>query len=77
MKLNEKQIEFMTEDLCIELAEILMKEWHYDMTMALSVLYNSDTYDCLRTPSTGLYYQSPGYVYDYLKRELTTGKCIP
>ncbi len=63
----------MQEDLCVELAEILMTEWHYTMTEALDVLYNSETYERLNNPSTGLYYQSAGYVYDYLNRELTVG----
>ncbi len=73
MKLTDRQIEFMQEDLCIELVEILMGEWGCDMREALRVLYNSETYDRLDNPDTGLYYQSAGYVYDYLKRELTTG----
>lgn len=64
----------MQEDLSIELVQMLMQEWHYDMPKALNVLYNSDTFEHLSNPSTGLYYQSTGYVYDYLKNELTTGK---
>ena len=30
--------------------------------------------ECLQDDSTGLYYQSPGYVYSFLKNELTTAK---
>lgn len=74
MKTNENQIRFMQEDLSIELAKILMEEWHYDMTEALSTLYNSETFQQLSNPATGLYYQSPGYVYSYLKNELTIGR---
>ncbi len=74
MTLTDQQIELMQEDLCVELTEILMNEWHYDMAQALSVLYNSETYERLSKPSTGLYYQSAGYVYDLLKTELTTGR---
>ncbi|WP_455666812.1 hypothetical protein [Phocaeicola sp.] len=76
MKLSEKQIEFMQEDLSIELVQMLMQEWHYDMTEALTVFYNSETFERLSNPATGLYYQSAGYVYDYLKNELTTGKFL-
>ena len=47
MKLNEKQIEFMQEDLSIELVQILMQEWHYDMEQALYVFYNSETFERL------------------------------
>lgn len=74
MKLNKKQIEFMQEDLSIELVQLLMQEWHYDMSEALDVLYNSETFERLSNPATGLYYQSAGYVYDYLRNELTLGK---
>lgn len=74
MKLNKKQIEFMQEDLSIELVQMLMQEWHYDMSEALDVLYNSETFERLSNPATGLYYQSAGYVYDYLRNELTLGK---
>lgn len=76
MKLSEKQIEFMQEDLSIELVQMLMQEWHYDMAEALTVFYNSETFERLSNPATGLYYQSAGYVYDYLKNELTTGKFL-
>lgn len=74
MKLNEKQVEFMRESLIAELAEMLMEDWHCSMEEALSMLYNSETFDRLANPATGLYYQSPGYVYDYLKNELCTGR---
>lgn len=73
MKLSEEQIRVMQEDLTIEIIRILMDEWQYDMTEAMSVFYNSDTFERLSNPATGLYYQSAGYVYDFLKKELTTG----
>lgn len=73
MKLNAEKIKIMQEDLTIEIVRILMEEWHYGMTEAMSVFYNSDTFERLSDPATGLYYQSAGYVYDFLKKELTTG----
>lgn len=64
----------MQEDLSVELVQMLMQEWYYDMPEALNVLYNSETFERLSNPATGLYYQSAGYIYDYLRNELTTGK---
>ena len=64
----------MQEALSVELVEMLMEEWHCGMEEALDMFYNSDTFDRLSNPSTGLYYQSAGYVYDYLRNELRTGK---
>jgi len=37
-------------------------------------LYTSDTYAKLKNPHTGLYFQSSGYVYDFLLKEITTGR---
>lgn len=33
------------------------------MEQAMEIYYNSDTFERLKDPATGLYYQSPGYVY--------------
>lgn len=73
MKLSEEQIRVMQEDLTIEIVGILMDEWHYGMDEAMAVFYNSDTFERLCDPATGLYYQSAGYVYDFLRQELTAG----
>ena len=74
MKLTNTQIECMIEDLSSEIIRILMEEWQYNMTQAMEIYYKSDTFERLSDPTTGLYYQSAGYVYDFLKKELTTGQ---
>ena len=74
MKLTNTQIECMIEDLSSEIIRILMEEWQYNMTQAMEIYYNSDTFERLSDPTMGLYYQSAGYVYDFLKKELTTGQ---
>jgi hypothetical protein len=38
------------------------------------VVFNSDTYEKVMDEGTGLYYQSPRYVFSYLITELKTGK---
>lgn len=40
----------------------------------LRTLYTSDTYAKLQDAKTGLYFQSPRYVYDFLRNEIKTGK---
>lgn len=74
MRLSSRQIEYMQEALTVELTQMLMDNWGYSMQDALTVLYNSETFDRLSDPATGLYFQSAGYVYEYLYNELTTGK---
>lgn len=74
MRLEQKQITLLQEELCVELTEILMEEWNYSMQEALEVLYNSDTFALIQDVGTGLYYQSAGYVYSFLEDELKAGK---
>jgi hypothetical protein len=63
----------MQEDMYASLAQLLMERWHYTMDEALDTLYNSDTFIRLQDKNTGLYYQSPGYVYSFLEDEMTRG----
>ena len=70
MKLTEQQIRFMIEDMSFELLMILMQDSNMDLSKAMDTLYNSETFERLSNIKTGLYYQSPGYVYDFLKKEL-------
>lgn len=66
----EYQIECTTRDL----AAYLMRDFSFDMEQALRTVYNSQLYQKLCEPKSGLYFQSPLYVYDYLKNEIRTGK---
>ncbi|MCD7925760.1 hypothetical protein [Phocaeicola sp.] len=65
---------FMIEEIAKEIVLLLMKEHHVDMREALRLLYTSDTYARLIDLKTGLYTQSTAYVYEYLEKELATGK---
>ena len=55
---------------------VLLMDDNPEMTMeqALSTVLNSDTYLRLQNENTHFFYQSPRYVYDFLKTELKTGK---
>lgn len=61
---------------CIErdVATLLVEENNMTIHQALDSLYLSDTYQKLINPATGLYIQSPVYVYSCLTDELTKGK---
>lgn len=74
MTLTDSQIKMMQEDMSASLVQMLMEQMNYSMDDALDTLYNSDTFSRLQDSRTGLYYQSPGYVYSFLDTELTTGK---
>ena len=71
--MNEK--EQMKLDMVKHLALRLMDEQpQLTMEQALATVINSDTYQRLQRDATGLYYQSPGYVYSFLQNELIKGK---
>lgn len=67
-------IQYLTEALTVDLAEMLSKDFNMSILESLDTLYNSETYQKLTNPDTGLYFQSSLYVYSYLKQEITTGK---
>lgn len=66
----EYQIECTTRDL----ADKLVGDFSMTVPQALRVVYNSETYEKLINPKTELYFQSPLYVYDFLKNEVLTGR---
>ena len=74
MKVTELDFQFMLECQERDIATILVEECGMSIHQALDVLYGSETYKLLQNPKTGLYFQSPRYVYSYLQEEISTGK---
>ena len=58
-----------------KLAVMLMQQ-HEGMSMqeALSMVFQSDTYQKMLDDKTRLYYQSPMYVFSFLEQELKSGR---
>lgn len=67
-------IEYMNECMTRDLAVMLVEDYQISIPEALDILYNSETYEKLQDTRTGLYFQSPVYVYDFLQNELKNGK---
>lgn len=65
-------VEYMERDLIV----MLIEKRGLTMAEALDVFYNSETHEKLCDPRSGLYFQSPGYVYDFLENEINYGKCF-
>lgn len=72
--MTDSDFKYMTEALSADLAELLSQEFGMNVSESLDALYNSETYNKLIDPNTGLYFQSTQYVYSFLKNELTRGK---
>lgn len=66
--------DYMVEGMTRDLAVMLIERRGMSMTDALDTLYNSETYEKLSDPRSGLYFQAPGYVYDFLDKEIEYGK---
>ena len=69
---NDEQ--FLIDSITTELITLVMEDYHCDMGTAMDKVYDSETYAKLIDVRTGLYYQSPLYVYDFLKTELLSVK---
>lgn len=61
---------FMIETLTREMIARLMEEQSMSMRDAMDIVYKSKTYTALSNLKTGLYFQSPAYLYDNLKQEI-------
>ena len=71
--MDDKQM--MKDDMVTKLAILLIDDRKASsMTEALDIVINSDTYQRVIDDKAALYYQSPRYVYEFLKNELLTGK---
>ena len=59
----------MKEEIVKDLISRLMEEQGLTMQEAFERVYASRLFEKLSNPKTGLYFQSSGYVYSYLKEE--------
>lgn len=72
--LTPEQIQLMKDDLATEMAGYLVDDFHLTPQEAIDTLYTSDTFERLQDDETGFYFQSAGYVYDFLKNEILNAK---
>ncbi len=62
--------QYMVECTTRDLINILVERDGYDMQKAVDLVYTSNTYRLLKNIDSGLYFQSPNYVYGLLKNEI-------
>ena len=55
----------------------MTKYYNISIGDALDVIYNSETFQKMGDADTGLYTQSPLYIYELLNREYQTGRLMP
>ena len=64
------QAKFLLDTLTKNLIIKVMEEYNYPLLDAMRTVYNSSTYKKITDLETGLYYQSAGYNFEMLQREL-------
>lgn len=71
--MDKNSFKYQKEGLAKDLIKLLMIDYKLSIAKAIDILYCSETYKKLCRPETGLYFQSPVYVYSFLKNEIDLG----
>lgn len=69
--------DYLVAQIVDEMTVFLMLDNGLDIAEALDIIYNSETYAKLQDVETGIYTQSPSYVYEFLSKEYHTGMLKP
>ena len=72
MSKQEQLIEFVTQDII----EMITIEQGVEYDEAMNKFYHSEVFEKLQNVETGLYLQSPAYVYDLFKDEMNFGHIV-
>ena len=68
------ETKFLIESLTKNLVLRVIKEFKLSIKESLDAVYNSQLYEKILDLETGLYFQSAGYNYQLLRKELLEGK---
>ncbi len=72
--IKNNEIKFLIDTLTKNLVIRVIKDFGLSVKEGLDAVYNSQLYDRILDLDTGLYYQSAGYNYQLLHKELVEGK---
>ena len=74
--MNEKTAQFLFEGISADVVRYLTERNDMTLSEAISTFHNSETFARLEDFETGLYIESPAYVYDLLISELRYGRMM-
>ena len=72
MSRQDQLIEFVTQDII----EMITMDQEVEYDEAMNIFYHSEVFEKLQNIETGLYLQSPAYVYDLFKDEMNFGHIV-
>lgn len=75
--MNPKNARYLFEGISADVVRYLVERDGMELTEAISAFHNSETFSRLEDFDTGLYIESPAYIYDLLKSELKNGRLVP
>ena len=70
---TDSNFEFLAEYITAKVVEWIMYDKDMGLEAALLSFHNSETFDLLCRRSTGMYVESPAYVYDVYNEEMRSG----
>lgn len=73
MKQSNNNFDFLVEYITTRVVEWIMRDQALGLEEALLLFHNSETFDKLCEKRTGLYIESPAYIYELLTDELRRG----
>lgn len=73
MMTKENINKYLVNKAVDKMTEYLIQDYKIGIDQAIDFIYNSDTYQKLEDSRTGLYIQSPAYIYQLLDKEYKTG----
>ncbi len=68
--MTEVKSDFLISRIVERLAEQLVREKGFSIDKAFATIYSSSTFSALDDKKSGLFEQSPDYVFDRLEKEL-------
>jgi DNA-binding PadR family transcriptional regulator len=66
----------LIEGITQELIKFLCEDEDYSIDQAMEIVYNSKIFEKISDVETGLYKESPSFIYELLKDELNDGFII-
>lgn len=75
--MNENTARYLFEGVSADVVRYLVERDGMELPEAISIFHNSETFAKLEDFDTGLYIESPAYVYDLLQSELKNGRLVP
>lgn len=75
--MNQNNARYLFEGISSDVVRYLVERDGMELPDAISTFHNSETFSKLEDFETGLYIESPAYVYDLLKSELKNGRLVP